>query len=104
LDAGEAERGARIPDPATQVLGAAGAVQGKLRAHGLNVPVRSMLVLAAPPRGAGCGRSPVPVVRPAELVPLLRRLAMDRFSARRPVVATVAKVLLGAVSATDGRR
>ena len=98
------DRVRRIADPATQVVRAAGAVQGKLRAHGLNVPVHSVLVLAHPRAELDVARSPVPVVRPAELVPLLRRLAMGRSRLDGPVVATVADVLLGAASATDSRR
>jgi hypothetical protein len=91
----------QIADPAAQVQRAAGGVDGRLRGHGLwNVPVRAVLVLAHPRAELDVARSPVPVVRPFELVPLLRQLARERARLDEDTVAEAANALLDADAPT----
>jgi len=87
----------QIADPAAQVQRAAAAIADRLWRRGLwDVPVQSVLVVAHPRAELEVERSPVAVVRPFELVPLLRRLARERSRLDGPTVTATASALLDA--------
>jgi len=91
----------RVADPAEQVLRAAWRVEGMLKSPRWDVPVRAVLVLAHPRAELDVARSPVPVVRPSELVPLLRQLSRAQAYLDGRTVAAVANAL---VDPTSSRR
>jgi len=94
----------QIADPSAQVLRAANAIASRLRRYGLrDVPVRSILVMAHPRADLDVSRSPVPVVRPFELVPILRRIARDEPLFDGNTVAAVANALIDTQPARNGR-
>lgn len=85
----------QIPDPAAQVQRAVGAVHGSLARRRLaGVPVRCVLVLAHPRADLDVAKSPVPVVRPAGLVPLIERLAESEPHLEPRSVTAVANALM----------
>jgi Nuclease-related domain len=84
-----------IADPSVQVHRAAQVVAARLRSRGLwDVPVRSMLVLAHPRAELDVSRSAVPVVRPIELVPVLRQLARHEAQLGGEMVTAAANALV----------
>jgi Nuclease-related domain len=94
----------QIADPSAQVQRAADGVAGRLRSHGLgNVLVRSVLVMAHPRAELGVSRSSVPVVRPFELVPVLRQLAWDEEQLDAGIVADAANALMDTRRRSSGR-
>jgi hypothetical protein len=94
-----------LADPAAQVQRAAGGVMGRLDSHGLaHVPVRSVLVMAHPSAALDVSRSPVTVLRPAELVPLLRQLAARRARLDQATGIAVSSALLDSCRRHVGSR
>jgi hypothetical protein len=83
-----------IRDPAAQVCRAAAVVERRLVHLGAGgVPVWSLLVMAHPSVELDVAKSPVTVVRPDELVPLLEVLAARERRLDRDGVSTVASWL-----------
>jgi hypothetical protein len=93
----------QIPDPSAQAQRAADDIATRLGRFGFeHVPVLPVLVMAHPRAELDVARSPVPVVRPFELVPVLRRLARDEARLDPDEVAAAANALLGVRPARNG--
>jgi hypothetical protein len=93
-----------IASPAAQVQRVADGVADLLETHGmLDGPVFPLLVMAHPRAVLEVGQSPVPVVRPSELVPRLQLLARERPRLNGVTVMAMANVLVSAGSGTSVR-